>query len=130
MATLKHYFGPITIGKQNRIMTQTLLWLTVGHGKYEKFEDFEAVFKGNIDTPFYKGDFNASLTLTDRNPGAPSGPCTIIVNGGSYNGTYKVLGNELHVYFEAGNKPYNLSFKAGGGGTYVGGLPLYGWIGP
>jgi len=131
MAKLEPYFGPDTTGKTNRIMVQTLWWNTVGHGKYDEFGDYKAVFSGNIKIAgIYSGDFDLTLTLTDKNPGATLGPCIIILNGASHEGKYTVSGKELHIAFEAENKSYVIKFHAGGGGTYVGGLPLYGWIGP
>jgi hypothetical protein len=135
MATLPPYFGPGTDGQTVKIEAHLLAWPTVGTGRFTAFSEYSASFTGTYKIVTYSGDVSLSITLTDQNPGATSGPATMVVNGKTdTNARYSVSGNALTVTTTALGNPGTFKIYSGDGGTYVepGGLPLDPtlWIAP
>lgn len=128
MATLPPYFGPGTNGQPCKIEAQLgPIWPTIGSGNFTAFGEFNASFTGTYSVPGYSGNGNLSVTLTDQNPGATSGPATVVVNGNTdTNAHYSVSGNTLTLTTTAIGNPGSLAISSGDGGTYLepGGLPV------
>jgi hypothetical protein len=76
MAKLDSYFGPHA-GKQKIYVGI----FSVGNGTFKQFSDFDATFDGSYSAFGQSGTFDIQLALSDKNPGAQSGPCTITLNG-------------------------------------------------
>jgi hypothetical protein len=80
MAKLDSYFGPhagnlkIYVG-----------FFSVGQGAFKHFDQFEAAFNGSYNAFGQSGTFDIQLALTDKNPAAQNGPCTITLNGKTDN---------------------------------------------
>lgn len=99
MATIVDYVAYGThSGLKETIWLQVVFFYNVGSGQIEEYGTFNLSFQGHIDCIFYKGPLNLSLDLTDKNPGAHSGPCSVSVNGiKDPNAKYHVDNSKLSV---------------------------------
>lgn len=135
MATLPPYFGPGTSGEAVKVEAHLGVWPTVGTGRFTVFNDYSASFSGNYSILTYSGDVSLTITLTDQNPSASSGPATVVCNGNTdTNAQYSVSGNTLTVATTAIGANGSFAIHSGDGGTYVepSGLPVNPglWIAP
>jgi len=87
MATLHPPFNALSAGKHD-IQASLLGWHTVGSCMVTVNEPFHFAASGDYNALGHKGAFNIRLDLTDEDPAAPSGPCTIANAGQIVNGTY------------------------------------------
>jgi hypothetical protein len=124
MAKLDPFFGPHS--------GDLKIWVRnfpVGTGAFGDFSDFQATFDGSYSAFGKKGTFDIAFALTDKNPGAQSGPCTITLNGKTDNAaTYQVNGGKLTITTTLNTVP--IAVYTSEGGTQVdniSGLSI--WIG-
>jgi hypothetical protein len=135
MASLPPFFGPGTNGQPVKIEAHLLAWPTVGTGRFTTFSEYGASFTGTYKVLAYSGDVSLSITLNDQNPGATSGPATVVCNGKTDTGAhYSVSGDMLTVTTTALGSSGSFAINSGDGGTYVqpDGLPVNPklWIAP
>jgi hypothetical protein len=133
MATLYPFAGNYT-GTMNIYVYG---WINnyVGTGGFTSFSSFQAVFSGQYDYLGVQGNLLVSLELTDQDPDATSGPCSITLLGNTdSNATYQVNGQYLTITTALNSEPFNIySYK---GGTEFDDLqiPVIGlagvWLGP
>lgn len=97
MATIVNYVAAGThAGSKENIWVQIVFFFNVGSGQVSEFDSFTLGLQGRIDTAFFKGDLNIRAELTDHNPGAASGPCSVSVNGACDNhAVYRLDGSHL-----------------------------------
>jgi len=87
----------------------------VGTGNFTIFDSFHAVFAGKYHYLGYSGNINVSLELTDHDPNAPSGPCTISLLGNTdTNASYQVNGQYLTITTILNPAPFNIYAYKGG----------------
>lgn len=131
MATLPPYFGPVTVGEQNKIEMHILAWPTIGSGSYTAFSDYSAEFAGTISFPFFSGSFGLSLTLLDQDPAATAGPAAVVWNGTTdNNASYSAVNGVLTLNTTAlPNEQRSFSLQPNGSGTEIDGLQVTIWIG-
>lgn len=94
MATLYPPFDGLSTGKHD-LQVSLLGWHTVGTCVVTVNEPFHFAASGNYDALGHKGTFDLRLDLTDEDPAAPSGPCTITNAGQALTGTYTRTGTQM-----------------------------------
>jgi hypothetical protein len=121
MATLSALFGQLTLGKHNLQVSVLLGWKTVGTCNVTANSPFEFAATGTYNVLGRSGPFDIALKLTDQNPGAAAGPCTITNAGQSLDGTYTMDG--ASVTFSDGQHSVVASSDAGGVVLAISGYP-------
>lgn len=107
MARLNNFFGSLNYNHTYSVVLR--FNINVGTCTYPDFDDFHVHCKGHAQFAFFGGDFDVTITLTDRNPNASSGPCSVTANGSTdTNAAYKVNGNGI-----------DISTSLLGGGTFT-----------
>ena len=97
-ADLTNYVGDNTHkgSKESIHVKEGGLYIKVGSGDVKDFSQSMMEFKGHIKFLSHDEDFDLSLALTDKNPGAKSGPCSVKLTGRTSSScTYQVNGNYL-----------------------------------
>lgn len=133
MATLDSFAGP----HSGKMQIYVYGWINnyVGTGAFTTFDTFQAAFSGHYDYLGFKGEITVSLELTDRNPAATYGPCTVTLLGNTdHNASYQVNGQYLTIDTTLNSKPFNIYSRAGGTEFADLDIPNVGsagiWIGP
>lgn len=95
MATLQPYFGSGTqSGSKEDIKKQVIFWIKVGEGTIGVLSDFEFTFDGSA----LSYNFDLAVNLTDQDPGANSGSCSVTYNGNTdSNASYVVDGSKIKI---------------------------------
>jgi hypothetical protein len=105
MATLTPFYGQgTTTGTKVTIYDKAdvIGFTDVGSGEFVAFAPYSAQFQGHVAV---KGDIGSLVTLTDADPSATSGPCSVEINGGSDgDATYAVDGQKLVITYDIGGK--------------------------
>ncbi len=94
MATLHPPFSGLKPGKHT-LQVSLLGWHTVGSCSITANDEFHFAASGSYDALGHKGTFDIALTLTDKNPDATSGPCTVTYAGQTITGTYSKSGSTI-----------------------------------
>ncbi len=94
MATLHPPLNGLSAGKHD-LQARVAGWHAVGSCNITINEPFHFAASGNYNVLGRKGTFDLRLDLTDENPAAPSGSCTVTNAGQSFNGTYTRSGAEI-----------------------------------
>jgi hypothetical protein len=124
MATLDANFGPhagnlkIYVG-----------FFNVGKGTFPAFGQFEATFDGSYSAFGQSGTFDIKLLLSDKNAGAPNGPCAITLNGKTDGAAqYQADGSKLTITTTLNDAPIEIYRSQNG--TQVDGISGHNlWIG-
>jgi hypothetical protein len=99
MARLNNFFGSLEYNHTYTVLLR--IGTSIGTCTYPDFNDFHVHCKGHAQFAFFGGDFDVTITLTDRNPNASSGPCTVVANGSTdTNAAYKVNGSTIEISTE------------------------------
>lgn len=127
MATLPPYFGPGTRGEPVQLKAHLVVWPTVGSGRFTAFGEYAASFECTYRILGFSGSVSLSITLTDRDPAATSGPATVVCNGRTdANARYSAADAALTVTTSAIGDPGRFTVWSEDGATYIdpGGMPV------
>jgi hypothetical protein len=94
MATLHPPFSGLKPGKHD-LQVSMLGWHTVGSCSITVNDEYRFAASGSYDALGHKGTFDIALTLTDKDPNATSGPCTVTTAGQTITGTYLKEGSTI-----------------------------------
>ncbi|MBV9232560.1 MAG: hypothetical protein JO030_00845 [Candidatus Eremiobacteraeota bacterium] len=94
MATLDPPFGGLKTGT-HALQIGMLGWHDVGSCNITRNDDYHFAAKGSYDVFGKSGTFDFTMTLTDQNPAATSGPCTVTNAGQTLQGTYTRVGSAI-----------------------------------
>lgn len=94
MATLHPPFSEVKPGNHN-LQVSLLGWHTVGSCNITANDDYHFAASGSYDALGHRGTFDIALTLTDKNPNATSGPCTVTNARQTITGTYSKTGSTI-----------------------------------
>src|SRR5271169_5271217 len=89
MATLYPPLDGLSAGKHD-LQAHVLGWCSVTVN-----DPFHFAASGSYNALGRSGTFDLRLDLTDEDPAAPSGPCTVTNAGRTFNGTYTRNGSEI-----------------------------------
>ncbi len=120
MATLDSIFGGLKLG-QHDLQVSLLGWHRVGSCTITINEQFEFAASGSYDVMGRSGSFSINLKLTDRNPAATSGPCSVTNGGRTLTGTYTK--SESAISFSDGEHTVNASMDSGNVILQISGYP-------
>ena len=111
MASLADFVATKTYeGQEIEVKAHKVVWVNVGQGKVAKYSDHEVNIAGSISILGFNGDLNIHLQLTDKNPAATNGPCTLQLNSFTdENARYETEKDTLTVYAVLGEKEQNIS---------------------
>ena len=94
MATLDPPFGGLLFGSHD-LYASLLGWRRVGVCAVTVNDPFRFEATGSYAVLGHNGTFDISLVLTDKNPAATSGPCTVTTAGKTISGHYSRIGSEI-----------------------------------
>jgi len=94
MATLHPPFNGLSAGKHD-LQASLLGWHSIGSCTVTVNDPFHFAASGSYNALGHKGTFDLRLNLTDEDPAALSGPCTITNAGQTFNGAYSRSGTEI-----------------------------------
>jgi len=106
------------VGQKQEVKAKKFVWIKVGEGTIDSFSEQEVAVNGKINILGYSGDLNIHLTLTDQNPEAQEGSCTLRLN--SYrddNARYEAQNGRLTFYAVLGGKKQNITISRCNEGT-------------
>ncbi len=109
MATLHPPLNGLSAG-QHDLQAHVLGWRTVGSCSVTVNDPFHFAASGSYNVLGRSGTFDLRLDLTDENPAARSGPCTVTNVGQTFNGTY--TRNDMEISFAA--KDHNVTISPDG----------------
>ncbi len=97
-------------GQAIEVKAKKVVWVKVGQGTVKAISDHAVVIEGKISILGYSGDLNINLELTDGDPAADKGPCTLQLNTlVDKDARYETAKNLLTVYAVLGGKQQNIS---------------------
>ncbi|PTL81237.1 hypothetical protein [Vitiosangium sp. GDMCC 1.1324] len=119
MVDFRNFIGRgTTTGTPLNILAQVLFFVNVGNGEFIDLGATQAVFKGKVDTVFYKGDLSLTLKLLE------DGKAEVSLNGArTSHATYTTSGNKLTIAAKLGTRSQVITLEQGGRGnmeTYLG----------
>ncbi len=94
MATLDPPFAGLGVGK-HALQIALLGWHNVGSCTITRNDEYHFAANGKYNVLGKSGTFDFTMTLTDENPTASSGPCTITNAGQTLEGTYTRIGSAI-----------------------------------
>jgi hypothetical protein len=94
VATLTSILGVLALG-QHVLQVNLLGWRNAGSCKITVNQDFEFAASGSYSVMGRSGTFDISLKLTDEDPSAVSGACSITNGGQTLAGKYTKTGSVL-----------------------------------
>jgi hypothetical protein len=94
MATLDSIFGGLKLG-QHDLQVSLLGWHRVGSCTITVNGPFEFAASGSYNAMGHSGTFAIDLKLTDKNPSAVGGPCSVTNGGQTLTGTYTKNGSTI-----------------------------------
>lgn len=94
MATLDSVFGGLKMGNHD-LEVSFLGWHRVGSCTITVNSQYEFAATGSYSAMGRSGNFGIDLKLTDQNPTATSGPCTVTNAGQTLVGTYSKSGSTI-----------------------------------
>jgi hypothetical protein len=121
MATLSSITGNLKAGQHDLQVSFFLGWHKVGTCSIQTNSQYEFSASGNYSVLGHNGNFNVDLKLTDKNPSATSGPCTVTNAGQTTVGTYQSTGTSI--VFSGDGHTVTVSADASGVTLEVAGYP-------
>ena len=94
MATLDPPFGGLKLGAHS-LQLGLLGWHDAGKCTIARNDEFHFAASGSYSVFGKSGTFDFTMTLTDENPNATSGPCTVTNAGQTLEGTYTRVGSAI-----------------------------------
>jgi hypothetical protein len=119
MATITPYVAVGThVGQKQEVKAKKFIWIKVGEGSIDTFSDQEVAVNGKISILGYSGNLNIQLILTDQNPEAQEGSCTLRLNSHrDDNARYQAKNGRLTFYATLGGKKQNVTISRCNNGT-------------
>lgn len=110
MIDFRNFIGRGTAaGSPLDIFAQLLFFVKVGSGQFVDLGPAQAVFKGEIDSVFFKGEMSLTLKLN------PDGTAEVSINKSQASrATYTFSGQKLTVEAKYGEREQTITFEPGG----------------